>query len=94
MQTPREHFQLSGKSPAWQKVIASVPEFEVACDYALLQLQSEMVPTTISGAPTDPYHAIDANSQMWGARRVIEILRTLHEPVKPPTQPKRETLHY
>ncbi len=94
MRSPRESFQLTGKAPEWAKVVASVPGFETACDYALLQLQSEMTPTTIPGSPTDPYHAIDANSQMWGARRVLAILKTLHEPVKQATPPKRESLHY
>ncbi len=94
MRSPRESFHLTGKASTWGKTMASFPEFETACDYALLQLQSEMVPTAIPGAPTDPYHAIDANSQMWGARRVIEILRTLHDPTKSPTPTKRESLHY
>lgn len=94
MRTPRESFLLSGKADAWKKVIASVPELDIACDYALLQLQYEMPGNTHPGLPTDPYVGLDANAQMQGARRVLDILKTLHEPVKEPTQPKRESLHY
>ena len=94
MKTPRESFQVSGKSDAWKKVVSSVPEFETACDYALLQLRSEMSPNILPGGPTDVMLGFDANAQMTGAARVLEILRTIHEPIKPPITPKRDTLNY
>lgn len=68
--------------------------FEPACSYALLELQSEMAPTAVPGQPTDPYAAIDANSQMQGARRVLTILQTLTEPIKPQQTTKRDKLNY
>lgn len=92
--SPKESFLLSGKVEAWKKVVSSVPELDTACDYALLQLQYEMPGNIQPGVATDPYIGMDANAQMHGARRVLDILRTLHEPTKQATQPKRETLHY
>lgn len=93
IRTPKESFLTSGHSSAFSKLVAS-EAFEPACQYALLQLQYEMPPTAVPGMPTDPYHGIDANSQMYGARRVLTILASLSEPIKPPIQPKRESLHY
>lgn len=84
---------MSGHAAAFSKLVAS-EAFEPACDYALLQLQSEMPATTIPGITADPITAIDANSQMQGARRVLAILQSLSEPIKPPTQPKRDKLNY
>lgn len=94
MPTPKENFLVSGKAPAWAAVVAKVPEFETACDYALLQLQSEMRPNTTPNLPTDPYIGLDANAQMTGARRVLEILSTLSEPINPPKPQTKDTLHY
>lgn len=93
MRQPRESFLLSGHASEFSKQVAT-PAFEAACEYALLQLQSEMPPNTVAGRPTDPYAAIDANAQMHGARRVLDILQTISQPVKDKPQPKRETLHY
>lgn len=70
------------------------PAFDHACQYALMQLQHEMPPTTVPGHPCDPYLAIDANSQMFGARRVLEILATLSDPIKTPAPLKTEQLKY
>lgn len=61
--------------------------FQTACDYALLQLLSEM-----PSAP-DPQRGWDSHSQMCGARRIIQILKTLHEPVKNPVAPKIDRLN-
>ena len=84
MRTPHESFLLSGKAPAWAKVVAGVPELETACDYALLEMASEI---------NDPMNPTGL-AQIVGARRVLEILKTIAEPVKPPTTAKRESLHY
>lgn len=93
MRSPKESFLTSGHSGEFRGLVAS-EAFEPACQYALLQLQYEMPPTTVPGIPTDPYHAIDANSQMFGARRVLAILANLSEPIKPPTTVKKESLNY
>jgi hypothetical protein len=94
MKTPRESFQLSGKAEEWKKVVESVPALQTACDYALLELQSQMPPNTTPSLPTDPYVGLDANAQMWGARRVIEILKTIAEPVTQPEPVKPRTLYH
>ena len=91
--TPRESFLATGTAKDFEKIVATVA-FDLACDYALLELQSLMPPNLVPNLPTDPYIGLDANAQMTGAARVIRILKTLHEPVKPPTTPKRDTLHY
>lgn len=93
MRSPKESFLLSGSAPDFKKVL-QVPAFEVACDYALMELQFQMPPNTTPSLPTDPYIGIDANAQMWGARRVIEILLSLTEPIKKPEPIKTPTLHY
>ena len=93
MRTPRESFLLSGKVAEFKKIVAA-ESFETACDYAVLQLQSEMLPNRLPGLPIDPCAGLDANAQMQGAARVIDILKTIGEPVKPPTPIKKETLHY
>lgn len=93
MRTPKESFLVSGHAKNWGMII-SQESFEVACEYALLQLQSQMMPTTIPGTSTDPYISIDANSQMWGARRVIQILSNLSIPETPPPKPKQDKLNY
>lgn len=93
MRTPRESFLLSGKAGDFKKV-AATEAFEVACDYALLQLQSDMLPNRLPGLPIDPCAGLDANAQMQGAARVLDILKTIAEPSKPPEALKRESLHY
>jgi len=91
--TPKESFQLTGKSADFAKLRAT-EAFETACDYALLELQWWMPPNTTPSLPTDPYVGIDANAQMFGAKRVIEILKSLSEPVKQPEPSKRPSLYH
>ena len=93
MRTPRESFQLSGKAADFKK-IAATEAFEVACDYALMELQQQMPPNCTPSLPTDPYVGIDANAQMWGAKRVIELLKNLAEPTKAPEQTRRQTIYH
>jgi hypothetical protein len=94
MKSPRESFLLSGKAGAWKKIVDTVPELDAACEYALLQLAAEMPHNLHPSLPTDVMVGFDANAQMHGAARVLEILRTISEPVTPPTTPKRESLNY
>ena len=93
MRTPRESFLLTGKADAIKKIVVT-EGFDTACDYALLQLQFEMLPNRLPGLPIDPCAGLDANAQMQGAGRVIEILKTLAEPVPVPKPVKKESLHY
>ena len=93
MNTPRESFRVSGHAGAFSKLAAS-ESFDPACDYAFLQLVSEMPPNTHPSLPTDPYVGFDANAQIQGARRVLSILRTIHKPVEQPKPAKKDTLHY
>jgi len=93
MRTPRESFQVSGKAAEFRRCVGN-EAFEPACEYALLQLQSEMTHNCQPSLPTDPYVGLDANAQMHGARRVLEILHTIADPVKPPITPKRDSLNY
>jgi hypothetical protein len=53
-----------------------------------------MVPNRLPGVPIDPCAGLDANAQMQGAARVLDILKTIAEPVTQPAPTKRETLHY
>lgn len=93
MTTPKEFFLSSGKSGDFAKMVGT-EAFITACDYALLELQASMPPNTMPGLPTDPYVGLDANAQMFGARRVLQILKALPIADKPTTPPKRERLDY
>lgn len=93
MRTPKESFLLSGKADEFKKILAT-ESFEVACDYALLQLVSDLPPNTTPSLPTDPYIGIDANAQLFGAKRVLAILQSLAEPVPTKKTDKRDTLNY
>lgn len=60
------------------------PSFQAACDYALLVLLQSQPDAA------DPSKGWDSHSQMIGARKVLDILKTLHQveaeskPVKQP----------
>jgi hypothetical protein len=93
MRPPRESFLLTGNATEWKKIVAH-NAFDSACLHALSQLQSEMLPNRLPGIPIDPCAGLDANAQMQGAARVLDILKTLAEPIEQPVTPKRDTLHY
>lgn len=86
-------FQTSGFAAAFKQFVGT-DACEAACHYALMQLRSELPPNTFPGLATDPLVGFDANAQMVGAARVLQILQTLHEVEKPLTPPKRPTLNY
>lgn len=94
MTTPKERYIALAEGVETVKGIVHSASFTTACDYALLQLQSEMTPNCLPGQPTDPYIGLDANAQMLGARRVIEILKTLPEPIEQKQPTRRPTLKY
>jgi hypothetical protein len=74
--------------------IAMTEDFMRACDYALLSLQEQMLPTTRPDRPTDPYVGLDANSQMMGAMRVIAILKELHLPMSAEKKKAEPSLYH
>lgn len=93
MRTPKEIFITSGYANDFAK-IANAEAFESACQFAMMQLRTELPDNVCPGVATDPLIGFDANAQMVGAARVISILQTLHQtPEKPPTT-KRESLNY
>lgn len=63
---------------------AQKESFQAACDYALLTFLHEQPEAG------DPAKGWDSHSQMIGARRVLDILKTIHKaesqskPVRPP----------
>lgn len=91
--TPRESFLASGKADAFKKIVGT-EAFAVACEYALLHFAHGLPPSVIPNLPTDPYVAMDANSQLWGARQVLEILQTIADPIKDTKPTERKTLTY
>jgi hypothetical protein len=82
--TPRQAFIESPHKIEHAKTV-NLESFHVACEYSLLALLQEQPEAT------DPSKGWDSHSQMIGARRVLEILKSLHQveevqkPVKPPT---------
>jgi hypothetical protein len=88
MRTAKQLFVASPAFADFQKLLAS-PSFEPACLAALLTLVE-----TLPASAADPSRAWDAYLQILGARRVLEILSTLHTPDEAPHAPPRPTLHY
>lgn len=74
---PSQTFKTSVYREPMEKITASEP-FLVACDYALLIHAEEIT------NPLDP----TGLAQIIGARRVLEILKTIGEPIKD-TKPAR-----
>ena len=93
MNTPKERFLVSGHAANFAKLVAS-EAFAPACDYALLQLVSDLPVNCQPGLPADALLGADANAQRTGAIRVLEILKTLSEVPKTPTPPQTSKLHY
>lgn len=93
MMTPKELFLVSGHASAL-KLWAASDAFEPACQHALMQLRSELPPSTQPGMPTDALVAFDAHSQLVGAARVLEILHTLSDPPPKPKESPKNTLDY
>jgi hypothetical protein len=74
---PYQTFKTSANREPMDKIAATEP-FLVACDYSLLILIDE------SNDPLSP----TGLAQIIGARRVLEILKTIGEPIKD-TKPSR-----
>jgi hypothetical protein len=82
--TPKQAF-IESKHRKEHEDTTQKQSFQVACDYALLVLIQDQ-PEAI-----DPSKGWDSHSQLVGARKVLNILKTLHLPEaesKPVKQPK------
>jgi len=84
---PRTRFAQSTHAAAFKKIVAT-PDFEEATLAALLSLQREMP------IECNPQQSLDAHQQMVGARRYLEILCSLHEPVTQPKPAPKKGLDY
>lgn len=84
---PKDTF-LASTSKVPFEAVASSDAFHIACDYALLVLSEE---TPLRPTPNE---AADAHQQMVGARRVLNILKTLSEPREKPREPIGPKLNY
>lgn len=85
--TPKRAF-IEGPHRKNHAEIAVLESFQVACEYALLVLIHEQ-PEAI-----DPSKGWDSHSQLVGARRVLEILKTLHHEEEASKPEKPKTLNY
>jgi hypothetical protein len=88
MRTARAIFQKSAAFAAYQKLIAD-PAFELAC-HAALSAFIETLPVQFP----DPSKSWDAACQIAGARRVLDLLNSLHEPDEPAKSAPWPTLNY
>lgn len=86
MRTAREAF-FNGAHRANLEKITGTESFEVACEYALLAFYEEM-----PDASGDASQLWATHAQAVGAKRVLELLRSLHLRVEPPKQFRTPTL--
>lgn len=86
MRTAREAFQQSGAVQEFSKYADSAV-FDTATEYALLVYLEEL-----PHADIDPNSAWTQHAKVMGARRVLEILRSLHRKEEPPKAPRQPTL--
>lgn len=87
--TPRDAFQSTEHRTHHEKTVKS-ESFQVACEYALL----EFVHSITLSKPVDPTTAWDKHSQVVGAKRVLEILKSLSEVSEEKTPQKPQSLNY
>ena len=80
---PAQTFKTSAHREPMEKIAMTEP-FLVACDYALIMYAEEM------NTPMDPVGL----AQIIGARRVLEILKTIGDPIKPEQPKKPQGLNY
>lgn len=84
MRTAREAFLQSPACAEFAKLAGTVA-FDIACEYALLTFIEELP------GDTDPNTAWTQHAKTVGARRALDLLRSLHlkqekpEPFRPPT---------
>lgn len=88
MRTSKQLFQASPVFRDFNALLTN-PAFETACNAAILGLIE-----SLPGSAAEPSKAWDSYLQILGARRVLEILSTLHEPETTPTPQKWPSLKY
>lgn len=86
--TPKQTFIDSGHRLEHEQTTKK-PSFNAACDYALLEML-QLQPLNVA----DPSKGWDAHSQMVGARKVLELLKTLHQVELEKNPSKQPTLNY
>jgi len=86
--TAKEKFIASAHKKPFEEMIQTAA-FESACDSALLALLED---TPLF--PTNPSVGWDAHNQMCGARRVIDILKSLPLSVEPPKRERQKTPYH
>lgn len=91
IRSPKELFHASQYISPWKDIINGTTSsaFEHACQTAL----AELVRSLPESSP-DPSRAWDSYLQILGARKVIEILSSLHEPAEKPKPIPYDTLNY
>lgn len=77
LNTPRQKFSQSSFAPKFKDIVERNEAFEEATLAALLEFQ-----TTLPLDTTQPQQACDAHQQMAGARKFLDILTTIYQPVK------------
>ena len=82
MKSPRERF-LETKFAKSHADLAVSDGFQLACEYATLQFISEQP------SANEPTKHWDAHAQLVGARKILEILKTLADPVEPAKKPAK-----
>lgn len=87
IRSPKDSFISSPHKKDWDQ-ITGTDAFHFACDYALLVMEDGF---PMRAAPND---AADAHQQMIGARKVLDILKTLPEPVSKSKPFNPPTLNY
>lgn len=87
MKTPRDRFQETKFSKPHADLAVS-DGFQSACEYAILQFVAEQ-PSAM-----DPTKHWDAHAQLIGARRILDILKALADPVEPPKAPVTAGINY
>lgn len=87
MKTPRDRFQETKHAKSHADLAVS-DGFQSACEYAILQFVAEQ---PNANEPTKHW---DAHAQLIGARRILDILKTLADPVEPAKKPFPEGINY
>jgi hypothetical protein len=89
IRSPREKF-ISIHGDSWKKLVSTNPTMmEDAFNNSLLELGRDM--------PLDcalPQQACDAHQQMAGARKLLDILSSLHQPQTTPKSSQTKGLNY
>lgn len=89
MRSSKELFHASAEYKAHFNALVSNPAFEGACNAALLGLVEEL-PERVA----DPSKSWDAYLQIVGARRVLELLSSLHVPEEKAKNVKAPEINY